>query len=223
MLQAIAHVLPVALAMAISSVPIMATILILLSPNRRRAALPFLIGTVVGLALVVTLTTLGAQAIPTPRSDRQPDVALGIAELLVGVALVVFGVLRLRRSLRTAAYSMPGWLSTVSSFGPWSSLGVSLLLNVRPKAILLATAAGLNIRGAELAAGESAVVIGIYTLVAASTVAVPIVLTLAAPDRMTARLVRTREWMVRNNGSVTAVIVLLIGVVVFGYGLESVG
>ena len=34
MLQAIGHVLPIAVAVAISSVPIMATILILLSPKR---------------------------------------------------------------------------------------------------------------------------------------------------------------------------------------------
>ncbi|GLI28933.1 hypothetical protein ARHIZOSPH14_31750 [Agromyces rhizosphaerae] len=222
MLEAIAHVLPVSLAMAISTVPIMATILILLSPNRKRSAVPFLIGTVVGLALVVTLTTLGARAIPTPRFDRQPDVALGIAEILVGLALIAFGVFRFRRSLRNPEYTMPRWLSAVSSFGPWSSLGVALALNVRPKAILLATAAGLNIRGAELSAGESAAVIAVYTIISASSVAVPIVLTLIAPDRMTPRIVRMREWMVRNNGAVTAVIVLLIGVVVFGYGLESV-
>ena len=44
MLDAIGHVLPIALAVAISSVPIMATILILLSPKRGRSALPFLIG-----------------------------------------------------------------------------------------------------------------------------------------------------------------------------------
>ena len=40
MLQATWHILPIAIAVAVSSVPIMATILILLSPNRARSALP---------------------------------------------------------------------------------------------------------------------------------------------------------------------------------------
>ncbi len=221
MLDAIGHVLPVAVAMAFSSVPIMATILILLSPNRKRSALPFLIGWVVGLAAVVSLAALGAQALPSPRFDRQPDVAVGIAELVVGLALVVFGIVRLRQSYRSTTYEMPRWLSAVSSLGPWSSLGVALVLNLRPKAILLAVAAGLGIRGDDLPLADAAIVIAVYTVISASTVAVPIVLTLAAPERMTPRLVRVREWMARNSGAVTAVIVLLIGVVIAGYGLES--
>ena len=66
-MQAIGHILPFAVAVALSSVPIMATIFILLSPNRSRSSLPFLIGWVLGIAVVVTLCTLGAQAIPSPR------------------------------------------------------------------------------------------------------------------------------------------------------------
>ncbi|MGO7983611.1 hypothetical protein ACC691_37840 [Rhizobium johnstonii] len=67
MLQGIGHVIPIALAVAISSVPIMATLLILLSPKRDESALPFLIGWVLGMVLIVTICTLGASAIPAPR------------------------------------------------------------------------------------------------------------------------------------------------------------
>ena len=78
MLQAIGHILPIALAVAISSVPIMATIVILLSPKGPKTALPFLIGWVLGMAVIVTLCTLGAQFIPAPRSDRREATAIAV-------------------------------------------------------------------------------------------------------------------------------------------------
>ena len=59
----------------------------------------------------------------------------------------------------------------------------------------------------------------IYTIVGASTVAVPIIVTLAAPVRMEPRLVAMKDWVARNSGAVTAIILLLIGVVIIGTGL----
>ena len=60
MLSALGPLLPIAVAVAVSSVPIMATILILLSPKRNRSAIPFLIGWLVGMAAVVVVAALGA-------------------------------------------------------------------------------------------------------------------------------------------------------------------
>ena len=59
----------------------------------------------------------------------------------------------------------------------------------------------------------------IYTIVGASTVAVPIIVTLAAPERMEPRLVSMKDWLARNSSSVTAVILFVIGVVIIGTGL----
>lgn len=219
MLQAILHVLPIAIAVAVSSVPIMAMIIILLSPRRDESALPFLIGWVLGIAVVVSLCTLGAQAVPTSRSPRQPETAVALGEILVGSAIVVVAIIAWIRARRNPSADMPKWLNTVGSFGPWSSFGVAFALNLRPKGLLLAIAAGLAIRGDEISLGESVVVIAIYTIVGASTVAVPIIVTLAAPKRMEPRLVRARDWLARNSGAVTAVILLLIGVVIIFTGI----
>ena len=65
MLSAFGTLLPIALAVAVSSVPITLTILILLSPKRNRLAIPFLIGWVVGMAVVVVVSAL--------RGQRPPD------------------------------------------------------------------------------------------------------------------------------------------------------
>ncbi|GAA1824285.1 GAP family protein [Agromyces salentinus] len=220
MIAAIGHLLPIAIAAAVSSVPIMATIVLLLSPNRTRTALPFLIGWVTGLLLVVSICTLGAQLIPTPKLGLRPNTAIGIWESIIGVALIVLAVVSWRRSRHETRTELPKWLRSIDKIGAWSAVGLALVLNVRPKAILLAIAAGLAIRGENLDLGESAVSIGFYVVIAASTVAVPIIVTLAAPKRMEPRLVIWQDWLIRNSDVVTSLIVLMVGVVVLGSGIS---
>jgi hypothetical protein len=217
--QAIGQLLPIALAVAISSVPIMATILILLSPKRAQSAVPFMVGWILGIAAVVSICTAFAQLIPTSRSPRRPETVIGVAEILVGLALVVIAIIEWRRARRNPATAMPKWLNAVGSFGPWSSFGIAFALNLRPKGLLLAIAAGLALRANDLSLGESAIAIGIYTLVGCSTVAVPIIVTLAAPERMEPRLISAKEWVSRNSGVITAIILMMIGVVIIGIGL----
>ncbi|ANJ25997.1 GAP family protein [Agromyces aureus] len=220
MLAAIGHLLPIAIAMALSTVPIMATIVLLLSANRSRTALPFLIGWVAGLLIVVTACTIFAQLIPTPGLGLRPNTAIGAWEVVIGLALIVVAIVSWVRSRHTDRTDLPAWLRGLDRLGRWSAVGFALLLNVRPKALLLAIAAGLAIRAENLDVADSAIAIGVYAVISASTVAVPIILTLAAPHRMEPRLVAAQEWLARNNGIVGSAILLMIGVVVLGSGLS---
>ncbi len=218
-MEAIGHILPFAAAVALSSVPIMATVFILLSPNRSRSSVPFLVGWVVGLIVVVSLAALLAQAVPTARLPRQPDTAVGSIEIVVGLLLIGLAVLTLRHARRQSTHEVPKWLRSSGELGPWEALGLALLLNVRPKALLLAIAAGLTIRADADSLTDAAVAIGIYTVIACSTVAVPIVATLVAPARMEPRLVATRTWLIANGEALGAVIGIVIGVVIVGMGI----
>jgi hypothetical protein len=216
--QAIGQMLPITVAAAVSSVPIMAMILVLLSPRRTQSAVPFLVGWVLGIAAVVSLCALGARATPTSRGN-QPDVALGIMEMLVGGALILVAVASWRRARHRAALPMPRWLRAIGSLGGWSSFGVAFVLNLRPKGLLLALAAGLVLRGANLPLADAVIAIAIYTIVAASTIVVPIVMTLAAPQRMEGKLVSARDWMESHHTVVSSTILVMIGVVAIGNGL----
>jgi Sap, sulfolipid-1-addressing protein len=218
MLQALGHLIPIAVAVALSSIPIMATILILLSPNKRRTSIPFLVGWVVGIAAVATLFTIIAQALPTP-GPKKPQVALGIAEMVIGVAMVVLAVISWRRAGTHPSSGEPKWLSAVGSFGIWTSLGFAFILNLRPKALLLSIAVGLALRGDKLNISETAVVLAIYTIIGASTVALPIIYSLFSPVRATRWLESAHGWIARNNRIVSISIMLMIGVVIFSSGL----
>lgn len=218
MWAALGHILPVAVAVAFSSVPIMATILILLSPNRSRSGLTFLIGWVVGLVVTVIAFTVLAHVVPAS-SPRASQIAIGIALIVIGLALVAFAIVLWRRGARTPSTGIPRWLSAVGSLGPWSALGLAFVLNLRPKAILLSVAAGLSLRGDDLTVGETWIVIGVYTVISASSVAIPIIASLVAPQRTEKWLVGARAWVAANNRIVSILIMIMVGVVIIGNGL----
>lgn len=220
MWQALGGLLPIAVTVAFSSVPITVTILILLSPNRNRAALPFLVGWVIGVAAVIVFSTLFASTLPGP-PRRGADPATAIPLMVVGAALIVLGVINLRRSSQSDSTGLAGWLSRVDSFGGLVSFAVAVLLNFRPKGLLLGIAAGLALHATSVQANEAIVLIVIYTVIASSTVVVPIIASFVAPRRVEPKLQAARVWMTHNGRLLTSLMMFLIGVVIFGYGLTQ--
>ncbi len=220
MWQALGGLLPIAVAVAISSVPITATILILLSPNRNRTALPFLVGWVTGVAAVIILSLLAASTLPEP-SRRGTDPVIAVLQILIGAALIVLGVVNLRRGSRSEQTGLPRWLSAVDSFGALATFGIAVLLDLRPKGLLLGIAAGLALHAAAVDAAETALLISVYTVIATSTVVVPITASLIAPRRMEPRLIAARDWLARNGRILTSSMMFMIGVVILGVGLTE--
>jgi Sap, sulfolipid-1-addressing protein len=220
MWEGLGALLPIAFAVALSSVPLTVTILILLSPNRGRAALPFLVGWVIGVAAIVSLSAAGAAALSQPLR-RSHDTAIAVLQILIGAALMVLAGIYLRPRTRAGSTGLPRWLAAVDSFGALASFAIGVLLGFRPKGLLLGIAAGLALSAASVSADEAVILIIIYTVIATSTVVVPIVASFVAPQRMEPKLVAVRDWLTTNGRILTSVMMLLIGVVILGSGLAN--
>jgi hypothetical protein len=220
MWQALGALLPIAVAVAISSVPLTVTILILLSPNRGRAALPFLVGWVIGVAAVIILTAAGAAALSQPlRLSR--DTGTAVLQIVIGAILMVLAAIYLLRRPHAGGTGLPRWLSAVDSFGPLAAFAIGVLLAFRPKGLLLGIAGGLVLSAASLRGDEAVFLIIIYTLIATSTVVAPIIASFVAPRRMEPRLVSVRDWLTANGRILTSIMMFMIGVVILGAGLAN--
>jgi hypothetical protein len=216
--QALFHVIPVALAAALSSVPISATIFILLSEGRTRSGLAFLAGTVIGTFVAVTLVTVAGQALPgLPRRHEQ---LIGRLEIAVGIAMVLMGVFTLVRRSEGSGRGAR-WMESLGSLGTVPVFGIGLALNLRPKAILLVAAAGLAISRAHLSLEGNLVLIAIYTAIATCTVVGPIVLTILLPHMMEPRLLAAKEWIASHSTGVSATLMILIGGFVIYLGITG--
>ena len=136
MLQAVGHILPIAVAVALSSVPITVIILILLSPNRNRSAIPFLIGWLIGLAGVAAAFVVFANLIPKS-TVRKADLGIAIVLMVVGIALIVFSIVSVEEGTGAASHRLAATVAARSeSIGPFSAFGLAIGLNLRPKALL---------------------------------------------------------------------------------------
>jgi threonine/homoserine/homoserine lactone efflux protein len=194
----------------------------LLSPKAKGTSVGFLIGWVLGIVAAVVLFTLLASVIPEDDPDASKPIS-GVIKIVLGLALLSLALRQWRsRPKPGEEAALPKWMAAIDQMTAGRGLALGFLLSaVNPKNLLMAVAAGVIVGTAGLAVGEAAVVILVFVLIAASTVAIPVIAYLVASKRMADPLEALRGWLVHNNATVMAVLLLVIGVVVIGKGIGS--
>jgi threonine/homoserine/homoserine lactone efflux protein len=218
----IGEILPLAVGVAISPVPIIAAILMLLSPKAKGASVGFLLGWITGIVVAIVVFTLLSSVLPAQDESGSSPVR-GVIKIILGALLLFLALRQWRgRPAQGEQATMPKWMSAIDSMTAGKALGLGFLLSaVNPKNLLMAISAGLIIGGAGLAVGQTVVVIVIFVLLAASTVLIPVVAYLIASERLAGPLDSLRAWLVNNNATIMAVLLLVIGVAVIGKGIGS--
>ena len=218
----IGDILPLALGIAISPIPIIAAILMLLSPKAKGTSIGFLLGWVLGIIVAVVLFELLASVIPASDPDAAKPVA-GVIKLLLGLGLLFLAWRQWRsRPQGGAEAALPKWMAAIDTMTTTRGFILGFVLAaVNPKNLLMAVGAGVTIGTAGLEVGEIVVVTLIFVVIAAITVALPVIAYLAASSKMAAPLEALRGWLVQNNATVMAVLLLVIGVVMIGKGIGS--
>ncbi|MFJ3391684.1 GAP family protein [Leifsonia aquatica] len=219
---AIGDTLPLALGIAISPIPIIAAILMLLSPKARGTSVGFLLGWLLGIIVAVVVFTLLSGLIPAADPDASQPIG-GTIKIVLGVLLLLLALRQWRsRPKPGETATLPKWMAAIDQMTAGRSLGLAFILAaVNPKNLLLAAGAGVAIGTAGLSVGEDIVVIVIFVVVAASSVAIPVIGYLMAADRIRGPLDSLRGWLVGNNATVMSVLLLVIGVVLIGKGIAA--
>ncbi|MBM7832578.1 threonine/homoserine/homoserine lactone efflux protein [Agromyces cerinus] len=220
--EVIGGILPLALGIAISPIPIIAAILMLLSPKAKGTSVGFMLGWVLGIVVAVVVFTLLASIIPAADPDASKPIA-GVIKLLLGAGLLFLALKQWRgRPKDGEAAALPKWMSAIDSMTTMRGAVLGFLLSaVNPKNLLMAAGAGVLIGTAGLNGGEITLVIVIFVIIAACSVAVPVIAYLLASEKMAGPLESLRGWLVQNNATVMAVLLLVIGVVMIGKGIGS--
>lgn len=216
----IGDVIPLALGVAISPIPIIAAILMLLSPKARGTSLGFLVGWLLGIVVAVVAFTLLSSVLPQgDPSESKPIV--GTVEIVLGLLLLVLAVRQWRGRPKVGTEpALPKWMSAIDTMTGARALVLGFLLSaLNPKNLLMGVAAGVAIGSDAQTTAETVVAVIVYTVIAASTVAIPVIAYLAASSRMARPLESLRTWLVYNNATIMAVLLLVIGVVLIGKGL----
>lgn len=222
MLSVIGETLPLALGIAISPIPIIAAILMLLSPKARVTSVGYLLGWVIGITVAVVVFTLISSVLPEEDSDASAPVK-GIIQLVLGLLLLLVALRQWRGRPRDgAAPVLPKWMQAIDKVTFPVALGLGFLLSaLNPKNLLMGAGAGVAIGGAALDVGSLVVVIVVFVVIAASTVAVPVIAYLVAAEKLRGPLDTLRDWLQKENAVIMTVLLLVIGVSMIGKSFAS--
>lgn len=215
--EAIGQMLPSAVGVAISPIPIVAVVLMLVSARGRVNGPAFLIGWWVGVAAVGAIMLLvagGAEA----TEEGEPATWVSVLELVLGLLLFLVALKQWReRPHEGKAAETPRWMSALDRFTPLKAAGAGVLLSgLNPKNLLLTVAGAAAIAQAGISTGQEAVALVVFVLIASIGVAVPIVIYFALGDRAGPLLERLMNWLGQNNAVIMAVLLLIIGVKLIG-------
>lgn len=209
------EVLPLALGIAASPFPVIPVILLLFTDRARAAAWAFLGGWCLGVGVPAAVFVVLAEVVD--QSSDTPSWASWL-RIVGGAALVVYGVTTWFG--RHAEAEQPAWMRSVSTATPRKAFRIALLLSAaNPKVLLLAAAAGLVIGSDDFTAQGDVVAVVLFTLVASVSVAIPVLSYTLLGDRVLGPLGVARDWLIRNNAAVMAVVLVLIGVLLVVKGV----
>jgi threonine/homoserine/homoserine lactone efflux protein len=220
--HAVGEILPFALGIAISPIPVIAAILMLLSPKARVTSVGFLLGWLTGIVVAVTVFVLLSSVLPETGDDSSQPVK-AVIQLVLGALLLLLAVRQWRgRPKPGEEPALPKWMEAIDRITFATAFGLGFLLSaINPKNLLMAAAAGVAIGAASLGTGDVIVVVAVFTVIAASTVLVPVVAYLIASERLRAPLNALRAWLGRENAVIMAVLLLVIGVSLIGKGIAA--
>jgi len=219
--EAIGQVLPMAVGVALSPLPIIAVILMLVTRQARVNGPMFVIGWLLGLAVigVIVIGILGGVG----GNAGGPSTPVLWLELVLGVLLLLVAARQFKgRPHDGQTAPTPPWMGAIDTFTPVKALGAAALLSgLNPKNLLLGVAAATSIAGTNLPTGQQAVAYLVFELIATIGVATPVVIYFALGDRAPAILQRMKGWMGQNNAVIMAVLCLIIGVKLIGPALAG--
>jgi hypothetical protein len=220
----IGDVLPLAIGVAVSPVPIIAVILMLISRKARGNSLAFLAGWVAGMAVVGVVALLLGNTADIGTSSG-PSKGAAVIRLVLGL-LLLFGAFRQlrKRPKEGEEPQMPRWMAGIDAFNMGKSFGLAAFLSgVNPKNLALVLAAAMAISQAGLSGAQPWIVLLVFVVIASLTVAAPVATYLLAGERAESTLNGWKTWLAANNATVMAVLFLVFGFVLIGKGIGGLG
>ena len=213
----IGELLPLAIGIAVSPVPIIAVILMLFSPRAGSTSVGFMIGWLLGIVIATGIFTAISGGLTT---GGAPSATSSWIKVVLGLLLFSVGARQWRG--RHEPHEPPKWMAAIDDFTLPKSLGLGFLLAaINPKNLILAAGAGVIIGSAGLSIGSEIGSIAVFTAIAGATVAVPVIAYLVAAEKMRGPLDRLKAWLETNNAAVMGVLILVLGAVLLGKGISG--
>jgi hypothetical protein len=222
MVGVVGDTLPLGLGIALNPLAIVAGILIVSKAGARINGLFFTIGWVIGLFVVILLTSLFIQA----RANAQPHetrTIVVVGQIVCGVMLIAISVRELlNRPPPGQERPPPRWMRLLDNFGMVQSLALGLFLAiVSVKNLLLAAAAAAVIGQASLDTWRIVGTVTIFVTICTLGILIPLLVDVFGGEKADGILASWRAWFVLHAGALTALVMIVLGVHLVAKGISG--
>jgi len=192
----------------------------LLAPRAKVASVAFLFGWVLGIAVVVSVVTLVVDPVYDSTANS-PSTFSSIVRIVLGVLALLLAMRQwCSRPREGEEPTLPKWMAAIDTITPAKAAGLGgLLSGLNPKNLTLCLAGGVTIGAGGLSSGQTMLAVVVFVTIAAASVTVPVLAYLCAQASMQRPLDGLRVWLTANNATVMSVLLVVIGVAIFGKGL----
>jgi threonine/homoserine/homoserine lactone efflux protein len=220
--DAIGQVLSLGVGVALSPVPIIAVVLMLGTPRARANGPAFVLGWIVGLAIVGTIVLLVASGADASENEQPADWE-GVLKIVLGVLLALVAVRQWRgRPRRGEAAALPKWMQAIDRFTPVRAFAIAVALSgINPKNLLLTVAAAAAIAQTGASTGDQAVALAVFVLIGTLGPGAPVAIFFLLGERAKQILDELKTWMAAHNTAIMAVLCLVIGAKLIGDGISA--
>ena len=215
--SSITAALPMALAIALFPVPIIAMVLILTTDRARVSGPTFALGWIGGLGAIGAVVLVLADSAGPSEAGAPADWISWVKLALAGLLLVV-GWKQIRPKGKPKAD--PAWMAKLDSLSPGRAcvLGAALAA-LNPKNLLLAVAGATEIAQGGLPAAQQVVSYAVFVACATVGIAVPLGISVTLGDRSDPILESLKNGLTRHMSIIVAV---LCGLIALKLVLEAV-
>lgn len=215
-MQLVLEVLPYALGVFASPLPVIIAILMLFAPHPRRIS-----GIYVGTwTLGVVVATLAFATLAGLLQERDGSGWGAWVEVGLGVLLAAAAI---KGWMGRSTKGSPTWVSTVMNAEPKQAVNLGVLLSAaNPKELLMAAGAGIALGTSQAPLSTKTMAFSVYLLVGASSVFGPLLIFIAGGDASLRGLERARVWLERNSVAVASVVLGVIGLLLLASGLRKI-
>ena len=214
--ELIAELLPFAVGVFASPLPVIVAILLLFTPRPRVTSVAYIATWIAGVAGVTAVIAVLAGAF---EGQGYPPQWVTWVRVAVGALLVAAAV---KQWINRATKAPPAWLESIMEAGPGQASRYGLLMSAaNPKELFMALPAGLAVGSSGVGVGAAAGAIAVFVLVGGLSVILPLAVMILGGDRALNRLGTARVFLQKHNAAVTAVVLGVLGLWLLVGGLAK--
>ncbi|MEM9326536.1 MAG: GAP family protein [Bacteroidota bacterium] len=221
MIEALSPSLPIALALALSPAPILALIIILMTPQAKKNVLFYMVGWYLGIIAVaiVVFVMPGINNGQTEGGRFLPMAQLSLAALFLGTAVWKW----IHRPRKGDPIHTPKLFRHLDELGRFQSMFMGFALSgLNIKNIALIVAGALTIQFASAYGSIAVLSLLAFALVATGALLMVVAIYYLRRSQIDPVFARWKRWLIKHNNTILIVILIVFGSILLKKGLESI-